>query len=119
MKRPPAIPSLLGVLCSAAFVAACAGPKDLPARVQTLFAAKCNECHGRMLQRPKGGVVLEPLSAVVGRRDWVVPGEPERSYLWELFRDGDMPAKGAKGGPLTTAQKELVRAWLTAGAPVR
>jgi mono/diheme cytochrome c family protein len=114
--------SLFGIVCVATFASAGDGQKpagDLPARVEVIFAAKCSECHGRALQRPKAGVVLDPLGAVAGRRDWVVPGEPERSYLWELIRDGDMPAKGAKGGPLTAAEKEAVRVWITAGAPVR
>jgi hypothetical protein len=55
---------------------------------------------------------------VAANREWVVPSEPEKSYLWALVRDGDMPAKGAKAGPLSAQEKEAVRAWIAAGAPV-
>jgi hypothetical protein len=48
----------------------------------------------------------------------VVPFEPEKSYLWTLVRDGDMPAKGARAGPLSDQEKETVRAWIAAGASV-
>jgi uncharacterized membrane protein len=34
-----------------------------------------------------------------------------------LVRDDMMPAESAKAGPLTTEQKETIRAWIEAGAP--
>jgi hypothetical protein len=55
---------------------------------------------------------------VAANREWVVPHEPEKSYLWTLVRDGDMPARGARAGPLNDQEKETVRAWIAAGAPV-
>ena len=93
-------------------------PQDLPARVRSIFVAKCSECHGRGLSRPKAALYLHELGALAANPEWVVPHEPEKSYLWTLIRDDDMPAKGAKAGPLNAQEKETIRAWIAAGAPV-
>jgi mono/diheme cytochrome c family protein/uncharacterized membrane protein len=117
--------SLLVLVCATAFdpggqdpVQGAGPPKDLSAQVRSIFLAKCSECHGRSLSRPRAGLYLHELGQVASHRDWVVPFEPEQSYLWILVRDGDMPAKGAKAGPLSSEEKETVRAWISAGAPV-
>jgi uncharacterized membrane protein/mono/diheme cytochrome c family protein len=95
------------------------GPaQDLSAQVRSIFLAKCSECHGRSLSRPRAALYLHELGQVASNREWVVPFEPEKSYLWTLLRNDDMPAKGAKAGPLDPREKELVRAWIAAGAPV-
>src|SRR6266436_9299081 len=93
-------------------------PKELPSRVRSIFLAKCSECHGRGLSRPKAALYLHELGPLAANREWVVPHEPEKSYLWTLIRDDDMPAKGAKAGPLSAQEKEIIRAWIAAGAPV-
>src|ERR1700692_3807104 len=93
-------------------------PKDLPSRVRSIFLAKCSECHGRGLSRPRAALYLNELGPLAANREWVVPYEPEKSYLWSLIRDDDMPAKGAKAGPLNGQEKEIIRAWIAAGAPV-
>jgi uncharacterized membrane protein/mono/diheme cytochrome c family protein len=90
--------------------------KDLSAQVRSIFLAKCSECHGRSLSRPRAALYLHELRQVASNPEWVVPHEPEKSYLWTLLRDDDMPAKGAKAGPLNAQEKELVRAWIAAGA---
>jgi mono/diheme cytochrome c family protein len=92
--------------------------KDLAAQVRSIFLAKCSECHGRSLSRPRAGLYLSDLGQVASNPEWVVPFEPEKSYLWTLIRDDDMPAKGAKAGPLNAKEKDIVRAWIAAGAPV-
>ena len=93
-------------------------PSDLAARVRSIFLAKCSECHGRSLSRPRAGLYLHDVRQLAANREWVVPHEPEKSYVWTLLRDDDMPAKGAKAGPLNAQEKETVRAWIAAGAPV-
>jgi mono/diheme cytochrome c family protein len=93
-------------------------PNELPARVRSIFVAKCSECHGRGLSRPKAALYLNELGPVAANPEWVVPHEPEKSYLWTLVRDDDMPAKGAKAGPLNAQEKEIIRAWIAVGAPV-
>src|ERR1017187_5802237 len=93
-------------------------PKELPSRVRSIFVAKCSECHGRGLSRPRAALYLHELGPLAANPEWVVPHEPEKSYLWTLIRDDDMPAKGAKAGPLNGQEKEIIRAWIAAGAPV-
>jgi mono/diheme cytochrome c family protein len=93
-------------------------PQDLSRRVRSIFLAKCSECHGRGLSRPKAALYLYELGPVAANPEWVVPGEPEKSYLWTLIRDDDMPAKGAKAGLLNAEEKETIRAWIAAGAPL-
>ncbi len=92
--------------------------KDLSSRVRSIFAAKCSECHGRGLSRPRAALYLHELGPLAANPEWVVPHEPDKSYLWTLIRDDDMPAKGAKAGPLNAEEKEIIRAWIAAGAPV-
>ncbi len=91
---------------------------DLPTRVRAIFLAKCSECHGRSLSRPRAALYLHELRQVASNPEWVVPYAPEKSYLWTLLQNDDMPAKGARSGPLTAEEKETVRAWIAAGAPV-
>ncbi|HWY85960.1 MAG TPA: hypothetical protein VNX28_04505 [Gemmataceae bacterium] len=93
-------------------------PQTLPARVRSIFLAKCSECHGRGLSRPRAALYLHELGQLAANREWVVPHDPEKSYVWTLIRDDDMPAKGAKAGPLNAQEKEIVHAWIAAGAPV-
>jgi uncharacterized membrane protein len=90
---------------------------DLAAEVRTVFAARCTACHGPELPKPKGrfGYVLD-LARVAGNREMVVPGAPEESELWELVRRGEMPPDDSSTGPLTAGQKEVIRAWIAAGA---
>src|ERR1700678_3951820 len=89
-------------------------PRELQARVRSIFVAKCSECHGRGLSRPRAALYLHELGPVAANREWVVPHEPEKSYLWTLIRDDDMPAKGAKAGPLNAQEKEIIRGWIVA-----
>jgi hypothetical protein len=83
-----------------------------------VFTAKCAGCHGPDLVKPKGrfGYVLD-LARVAGNREMVVPFHPSESELWELVRHGEMPPADAPTGPLTARQKEVIRAWIAAGAP--
>ena len=93
-------------------------PHDLPAEVRSVFEAKCAGCHGANLAKPKGrfGYVLD-LARVAANREMVVPFSPDESELWELVRRGEMPPADAPTGALTARQKEVIRAWIAAGAP--
>src|SRR5882724_2885033 len=84
--------------------------KDLPSRVRSIFLAKCSECHGRGLSRPRAALYLHELGPLAANPEWVVPHHPEKSHLWTLIRNNDMPAKGAKAGPLNAREKEIIRA---------
>ena len=57
---------------------------------------------------------LNELGPLAANRAWVVPHEPEKSYLWDLIRNDDMPAKGAKAGR-TQCRKGRARPGSVAG----
>jgi mono/diheme cytochrome c family protein len=95
-----------------------AAERDLGGEVLAIFSAKCVQCHAATLPRPKGkfGYVLD-LPRLAGNPDRVVPEHPEKSKLWQLIADGDMPPDDAKAGALTEEQKDVIRTWIQQGAP--
>jgi hypothetical protein len=94
------------------------GQRDLASEVRGVFAAKCAGCHGPDLAKPKGrfGYVLD-LARVASNREMVVPSSPSESELWELVQRGEMPPVDSPTGALTAEQKEVIHAWIAAGAP--
>lgn len=86
--------------------------------VREIVRANCTECHGPDVAKPKGdfGYVLD-LRSVGANPAMIVPGQPDRSELYRLVRDEEMPGENAMSGPLTAAQKELIRRWIELGAP--
>jgi hypothetical protein len=90
----------------------------LATEVKAVFQAKCSECHGPQVPKPRGnfGYVLD-LKRLAADPEKVVPSRPDESLLWQLVRDDMMPAEGARAGPLADGQKEAIRAWIEAGAP--
>jgi hypothetical protein len=70
------------------------------------------------LPKPKGkfGYVTD-LRRVADNPKLVVPSKPEESRLWQLVADDEMPPEDARTGALTPAEKEVIRAWIAAGAP--
>jgi uncharacterized membrane protein len=48
----------------------------------------------------------------------IVPSRPDESELWAMVKGEEMPPPDSPDGPLTTAEKQSIRAWIGAGAPV-
>ena len=86
--------------------------------VRSVFAMKCAGCHGPDVAKPKGrfGYVLD-LKRVAADPEKVVPFRPDESELWQLVEHDEMPPDDAPRGGLTPARKEVIRAWIAAGAP--
>ena len=86
--------------------------------VYDIFAAKCLDCHGPELARPKGkfGWVLD-LARIAAEPKYVVKGEPAESDIYIMVRDNEMPGDDAKVPALTDKEKETVRKWVAIGAP--
>jgi mono/diheme cytochrome c family protein len=95
-----------------------AAAANLASAVRNVFSAKCAECHGSDLSRPKGsfGYVLD-LERLAGNAELVVPFKPDQSKLWELVHDEEMPPAYAKAGSLTKEQMETIRMWIESGSP--
>lgn len=93
-------------------------PLQLAQQVHGIFEAKCLDCHGPELPRPKGkfGYVLD-LHRVAANSDWVVPGDPEASELYQMVLSGEMPGDNADVPPLTPEELDAVKEWIAAGAP--
>ena len=94
------------------------GEQRLAAEVHGIFRAKCADCHGSHLPRPKGkfGYVLD-LQRVADNPDYVVRGEPDASELYQLIKSNEMPGEDAEVPALTSEEKESVRRWVEIGAP--
>ena len=90
----------------------------LAGRVREIFEAKCVDCHGSELPRPKGkfGYVLD-LKRVAANPEYIVRGHPEKSDLYDMVFKEDMPGEDANVPPLTKDEKDIVRRWIEAGAP--
>jgi mono/diheme cytochrome c family protein len=92
--------------------------RDLASAALAVFSAKCADCHGPQLARPEGrfGYVTD-LRRVANNPELVVPLAPDESELWEHVRRDEMPPEDAPSGPLSMSEKDVIRAWIAAGAP--
>lgn len=83
--------------------------------VRPLLKAKCWSCHGE--QTRKAELALHtPEGIRKGSESGpvIVPGDAEKSLLFEMVRDGSMPP-GQKN-PLTKEEVETLRRWIDGGA---
>lgn len=93
--------------------------KSLSAEVAAIFQVKCIECHDASVARPRGDFgYVRDLARVAGNRDWIIPGEPEKSELYLMVQNDEMPGDEATVPPLTPQEKDIVRRWIETGAQV-
>ena len=123
---------LLSAVFTMAGASAVAAPSKAPAKkgpekeeklrlageVFKIFEAKCADCHGSHLPKPKGkfGYVLD-LKRVAENPKYVVSGDPKESELFQMVKNDEMPGEDADVPPLTPEEKRTVEAWVLAGAP--
>jgi len=137
---------IVGCVCGCALIAVCALAGDKKAGydtsqlppaaakagvtyatdVQPIFEKSCYPCHGPKTPKPKGGLRLDSLEAVLkGGKEGVVvvAGDIAKSpLLGDVAHLGDpddyMPPPKNKGHiePLTKEQAGLIRAWIEQGA---
>jgi uncharacterized membrane protein len=93
-------------------------PHAVATEVRAIFEAKCADCHGAQLPRPKGkfGYVLD-LQRIAANQDYVVPGKPDESELYAMLLHDEMPGEDAMVDSLTPQEKETVKHWIELGAP--
>jgi uncharacterized membrane protein len=127
MKHTPFFTILLfllvgGLLSSASTVAGNEGQeKDallITSAVFELFESKCNDCHGAHLAKPKGkfGYTMD-LKRVAANEDYVATGDPDKSELFRLVNEDEMPGKDSEHGVASSAEKLALRQWIQIGAP--
>src|SRR6266702_3595206 len=72
----------------------------------------CVQCHG-----PNQKMAKLDLSSFTGMMEGsssgpvIAPGKPERSLMWKLIENDQMP----QGGKLTTAEKQLIKSYIQYG----
>jgi uncharacterized membrane protein len=115
--------SLLTLLaCFAVTAMQAAAPSEeglkVAGRVREIFEAKCLDCHGPELPRPKGkfGYVLD-LKRVADNPEYVERGHPEKSEIYKMVFNDDMPGEDSNVPPLTKEEKEIVKRWIELDAP--
>jgi uncharacterized membrane protein len=88
------------------------------AAVFELFESKCNDCHGAHLAKPKGkfGYTMD-LKRMAANEEYVVSGDPEKSELFRLVNEDEMPGKDSEHGVATAAEKLALKQWIQIGAP--
>ena len=84
---------------------------DYETEIRPILKEHCTHCHGEE-EKPKGGVDLRLRRFMDGKTEdgdpVLTPGDPEKSALWTLTRDGEMPKKGKK---MPEHQLALLAAW--------
>ena len=94
---------------------------DFRSEVKPIIEAACVHCHGESKQKGDYRIDTkdEALKAIDGKL-MIVPGKPESSPVYsslilEPDHDDIMPPK-SDGPPLSKAQSEVIKAWISAGA---
>ena len=92
---------------------------DYAAAIKPLLQAQCVKCHGATTQ--KGGLRLDTAAAALrggGRGPAVRPGQAADSLLYQAVTGvhAEVAQMPYKRGPLDSAQMELLRQWIDAGA---
>ena len=86
--------------------------------VRPILKAHCTHCHGEEA-KPEGGVDLRLRrfmdKALEGGGHVLVPGQPDKSEMILLIREGEMPKKGKK---LTAEQLGVIEKWIAQGAKI-
>ena len=84
--------------------------------VRPILKTHCFQCHGEEAN-PRGGLDLRLVRLMKVGGDSggaMVPGQPDRSLLFQRIRDGEMPPEERK--QLTAVQIQRIRQWIADGA---
>ncbi len=91
---------------------------ELAAQVKTILIQHCYECH--QLKDAKGGILVMDHNLLTLTRAVVVPGQPEKSELYQLLlvADDDPLLMPPIAQPrMATEEIDAIRRWIEAGAP--
>ena len=129
MKRNNVLRSLLGVAHLVCWFASARAAEPAPATVRfnrdirPILSDNCFACHGPDEDDRGGDLRLDVRDEAIADRGGyaaIVPGKPDESEILRriLSHDADevMPPPRAKKAPLTAAQIETLRRWISEGA---
>lgn len=101
---------------SVGFTAAAEPDKpELARKAEAILRANCYQCHGQDGVFEGGMNYILDATKMIARKK-IVPGKPEESKLYLRVAKGTMPPADHEPRP-STAEKELLRQWIAAGAP--
>ncbi|MBI1915976.1 MAG: PSD1 domain-containing protein [Planctomycetes bacterium] len=109
--------ALVGILAQGSVLRAAEGPVLFETHVLPILETRCLKCHGE--GKTKGGLDLRRKFTILKGGDSgpaIVPGKPKESLLVERLEKGEMPP--AKDEALSARQREVIRLWVSAGAPL-
>jgi len=112
-------PLINAVIAAASLLATVRTPAaevvDFRQHVAPLLEAHCLGCHSKNIA--KGELSLASRDQLF-ENGFVLPGDPEGSYLLELIAgvDGKPPEMPQDGDPLPTEAVQIIRDWIAAGA---
>ena len=112
------IPIVNAILLASLSLAARGAPGELTFEkdVRPILKAHCTHCHGEE-EKPKGGVDLRLRRFMDKELDGglrvLVPGQPDKSEMVLLIREGEMPKKGKK---VSEAELAILERWIAQGA---
>ena len=125
-RRPRGVASAAAVLAVACLVSSAAADRipDFNRDIRPLLSHNCFACHGPDEHDRRGGLRLDDRDAAVAELESgsraIVPGHPEESELVARLHQTDpdvvMPPPESNH-VLTAEQKQLLAAWIAAGAP--
>ena len=117
------IPCTLALLVVAPFGAAQGvdetSEAEIPTRAAAALEARCATCHTPGSESKKARTALDSMRDLPRLvEEWVIPGDLDGSDLWYPISAGEMPPEDSKTGPLLDEEREAIRAWILAGAPL-
>ena len=88
---------------------------DFAKQIGPLIESRCIRCHEP--NNAKGDLSLATRASLI-ESGFIEPGRPDQSALFHAITgiDGNPPPMPKDGDPLTTAEVELIRRWIAAGA---
>jgi mono/diheme cytochrome c family protein len=97
-------------------VAEAVPPETLAAQAKQVFRTRCFECHGG--KATQEGIKVLDRALLVENKKVVVPGEPDKSILYQRISADDESQMPPPGQPRPSAEEiATVRRWIAAGAP--
>ena len=106
---------VLGWLLLASGPLMAAAPLTFEKDIRPILKAHCFDCHGEG-EKLRGGLDLRLRRLILKGGDdgpVIVPGKPEKSLLFKMVHEGEMPKRGQK---LTSEQVSVIKQWIAGGA---